>query len=369
MTGGSEHERVTFYSNLYRCFLYPTNMSETTADGKTVHANVYGGDTPAEGPFVYNNGFWDTFRTAWPLYSIMEPVKAGELLNGLVQHYLDNGWVPRWVAPGGSDCMVGTNSDNIFADALNRGIDFDVENAYASALRNGSVYVPTEGGSTSGRRYMEDQIFRGYVPQDASGGGNWTSSFAFSWGLEGTGTDFAIAAMAKKLRDGVTDTNSAAWKKYNDEYLYFTSRSLNYVNVFNETASAGSTGWFRAKDADGNWLQTSENFNPVAMGWGYCEDNAWNYAFPYHDGRGVANLYGIARGKDGRTALGEKLDEAYSALNTADPGNWPGHKENWEGRETSRARSTWTTSPPTTSPICTSTPTSPGRRPTGCGTP
>ena len=338
VTGGSEHERVTFYSNLYRCFLYPTNMSETTADNKTVHANVYGGTTPTEGPFVYNNGFWDTFRTAWPLYSIMEPVKAGELLNGLVQHYLDNGWVPRWVAPGGSDCMVGTNSDNIFADALNRGIEFDVENAYASALRNGSVYVPTEGGSTSGRRYMEDQIFRGYVPQDANGGGNWTSSFAFSWGLEGTGTDFAIAAMAKKLRDRVADTNSAEWKKYNDEYLYFTSRSLNYVNVFNESESAGSTGWFRAKDADGNWLQTSENFNPVAMGWGYCEDNAWNYAFPYHDGRGVANLYGIARGKDGRTALGEKLDEAYSALNTADPGNWPGHKENWEGRETKQGQ-------------------------------
>lgn len=338
VTGGSEHERVTFYSNLYRCFLYPTNMSETTAEGKTVHANVYGGTTPTEGPFVYNNGFWDTFRTAWPLYSIMEPVKAGELLNGLVQHYLDNGWVPRWVAPGGSDCMVGTNSDNIFADALNRGIEFNVENAYASALRNGSVYVPTEGGSTSGRRYMEDQIFRGYVPQDDKGGGNWTSSFAFSWGLEGTGTDFAIAAMAKKLRDGVEDKSSAEWKKYNDEYRYFTSRSLNYVNVFNETASAGSTGWFRAKDADGNWLQTSEDFNPVAMGWGYCEDNAWNYAFPYHDGRGVANLYGIARGEDGRTALGDKLDEAYSALNTADPGNWTGHKENWEGRETKQGQ-------------------------------
>ena len=338
VTGGSEHERVTFYSNLYRCFLYPTNMSETTADNKTVHANVYGGTTPTEGPFVYNNGFWDTFRTAWPLYSIMEPVKAGELLNGLVQHYLDNGWVPRWVAPGGSDCMVGTNSDNIFADALCRGIEFDVANAYASALRNGSVYVPTDGGITSGRRYMEDQIFRGYVPQDASGGGNWTNSFAFSWGLEGTGTDFAIAQMAKKLRDGVTDKSSAEWKKYNDEYLYFTSRSLNYVNVFNETASAGSKGWFRAKDADGNWLQTSEAFNPVAMGWGYCEDNAWNYAFPYHDGRGVANLYGIARDKDGRTALREKLDEAYSAPNTADPGNWSGHKENWEGRETKQGQ-------------------------------
>ena len=49
VTGGSEHERVTFYSNLYRCFLYPTNMSETTADGKTVHANVYGGDYPRGG--------------------------------------------------------------------------------------------------------------------------------------------------------------------------------------------------------------------------------------------------------------------------------------------------------------------------------
>ncbi|MFR6562960.1 MAG: glycoside hydrolase domain-containing protein [Eubacterium ventriosum] len=40
-----------------------------------------------------NNGFWDTYRTAWSGYGLFTPSKATELLNGLVQHYKDQGWV------------------------------------------------------------------------------------------------------------------------------------------------------------------------------------------------------------------------------------------------------------------------------------
>ena len=52
-------------------------------------------------------------------------------------------------------------------------------------------------------------------------------------------------------------------------------------------------GWFRAKKSDGTWLQTDEQFDPTAQGYGYCEDNAYNYAFPPYDGQGLANLYGM----------------------------------------------------------------------------
>ena len=98
--------------------------------------------------------------------------------------------------------MVGTNSDNIFADALNRGVTFDVEAAYASALRNGSVYSVNNGkNSYSGRAHMDGMVFRGYVPQDGVTGGWGGSEFNFSWSMEGSGTDFAIASMAKYLRD------------------------------------------------------------------------------------------------------------------------------------------------------------------------
>ena len=341
--GGSYHERVTFYSNLYRAFVYPTSLAENRGTNEEPHWQHYSPYTKQveDGQFVYNNGFWDTFRTTWPLYSIVAPQKATQLLNGLVQHYKEQGWIPRWIAPAGTDCMVGTNSDNIFADALNRGVTFDVEMAYASALRNGSVYsVNNEKNSYSGRAHMDGMVFLGYVPQNGVTGSWRGDEFGFSWSMEGSGTDFAIAAMAKYLRDK-EETDSVAWQKYNDEYLYFTARATNYVNLFNESMG----GWFRAKKSDGTWLQTDEQFDPKAQGYGYCEDNAYNYAFPPYDGQGLANLYGIARGENGRKALGDKLDEAYKAESTADPGSWTGHKENWEGRDAKQGQIHMTNQP------------------------
>ena len=343
VVGGSYHERVTFYSNLYRAFVYPTSLAENTGTNEQPHWQHYSPYTRkvVDGQFVYNNGFWDTFRTTWPLYSIVAPEKATQLLDGLIQHYREQGWIPRWVAPAGTDCMVGTNSDNIFADALNRGVTFDVEAAYASALRNGSVYsVNNRENSYSGRAHMDGMVFRGYVPQDGLTGGWGGEEFNFSWSMEGSGTDFAIASMAKYLRDKA-ELGSEAWQKYNDEYLYFTARATNYVHLFNESMG----GWFRAKKSDGTWLQTDEQFDPTAQGYGYCEDNAYNYAFPPYDGQGLANLYGMARDKDGRTALGDKLDEAYSAVGTANPGSWTGHKENWEGRDAKQGQIHMTNQP------------------------
>ena len=343
VVGGSYHERVTFYSNLYRAFVYPTSLAENTGTNEQPCWQHYSPYTRkvVDGQFVYNNGFWDTFRTTWPLYSIIAPEKASQLLDGLIQHYREQGWIPRWIAPAGTDCMVGTNSDNIFADALNRGVTFDVEAAYASALRNGSVYSVNNGkNSYSGRAHMDGMVFRGYVPQDGVTGGWGGSEFNFSWSMEGSGTDFAIASMAKYLRDEAT-LGSEAWQKYNDEYLYFTARATNYVHLFNESMG----GWFRAKKSDGTWLQTDEQFDPTAQGYGYCEDNAYNYAFPPYDGQGLANLYGIARGQNGRAALGDKLDEAYAAEATANPGSWTGHKENWEGRDAKQGQIHMTNQP------------------------
>ena len=343
VVGGSYHERVTFYSNLYRAFVYPTSLAENTGTNEQPHWQHYSPYTRnvVDGQFVYNNGFWDTFRTTWPLYSIVAPEKATQLLDGLIQHYREQGWIPRWIAPAGTDCMVGTNSDNIFADALNRGVTFDVEAAYASALRNGSVYSVNNGkNSYSGRAHMDGMVFRGYVPQNGVTGGWGGEEFNFSWSMEGSGTDFAIASMAKYLRDKA-ELGSEAWQKYNDEYLYFTARATNYVHLFNESMG----GWFRAKKSDGTWLQTDEQFDPTAQGYGYCEDNAYNYAFPPYDGQGLANLYGMARDKDGRTALGDKLDEAYSAVGTANPGSWTGHKENWEGRDAKQGQIHMTNQP------------------------
>ena len=56
-----------------------------------------------DGKDFVNNGFWDTYRTAWPAYVLLTPTQAGEMIDGFVQQYRDGGWIARWSSPGYAD--------------------------------------------------------------------------------------------------------------------------------------------------------------------------------------------------------------------------------------------------------------------------
>ena len=126
-----------------------------------------GEDTPThtgaeivDGKVYVNNGFWDTYRTTWPAYSLLTPTKAGEMVDGFVQQYQDGGWISRWSSPGYADLMTGTSSDVAFADAYVKGVHFDAEAAYEAALKNATVVPPASG---VGRKGMETSPFLGYT--------------------------------------------------------------------------------------------------------------------------------------------------------------------------------------------------------------
>lgn len=128
--GASRDQLTTLYSNLYRLFLYPNSGFENTPGGPRYASPVAppaGQNTPThtgakimDGKIYVNNGFWDTYRTTWPAYSLLSP-QAGELVDGFVQQYRDGGWIARWSSPGYADLMVGTSSDVAFADAYAKG--------------------------------------------------------------------------------------------------------------------------------------------------------------------------------------------------------------------------------------------------------
>ena len=85
--GATEDQLVTLYSNLYRLHLYPNRLHENTG---TADAPAYAyaspftkpakKDTPTQtgatlvsGKAYVNNGFWDTYRTAWPALRAARP--------------------------------------------------------------------------------------------------------------------------------------------------------------------------------------------------------------------------------------------------------------------------------------------------------
>ncbi|MFQ6309487.1 GH92 family glycosyl hydrolase [Lysobacter capsici] len=320
--GAPEHERATLYSNLYRLFLYPNSGYENTGSAENPRYQYASPFSPAtgasdgertgaaivDGKVYVNNGFWDTYRTAWPAYVLLTPTAAGEMIDGFVQQYRDGGWIARWSSPGYADLMVGTSSDVAFADAWLKGVrNFDVRSFYQSAIRNASSVSTVPG---AGRKGIERAIFSGYADSTVDEG--------LSWSMDGYINDFAIGRLASALsREPAGDDPAVVdpyRKHYADDALYYRNRALGYVNLFNPTV-----GFFVGRHRDGRWRYTASEFDPTRWGGDYTETNAWNMAFHApQDGAGLAALYG------GRTALGNKLDQFFATPGTFEVGSYGG---------------------------------------------
>jgi predicted alpha-1,2-mannosidase len=316
--GATEDQLVTLYSNMYRLFLFPNSAFEnvgTTSNPEYKYASPYSAPTGqntttntgakiVDGKTYVNNGFWDTYRTAWPAYSLLTPTFAGEMIDGFVQQYRDGGWISRWSSPGYADLMPGTSSDIAFADAYLKGVtNFDVKSFYQSAIRDAEAVSPSSG---TGRKGMNTSIFNGYT--------NTSTGEGLAWAMDGYINDFGIANLAKALSDK-NDGNDPYQGNYAADYKYFINRAQNYVNMFNP-----SIGFFNGKNPDGTFRSTKDSFNPAVWGYDYTETNAWNMAFHVpQDGQGLANLYG------GKDALAAKLDQFFSTPETAlFPGSYGG---------------------------------------------
>ena len=53
---------------------------------------------------------------------LLKPDFAGDLITGLLHAYDEGGWLPKWPNPGYTNCMMGTHSDAIIADAYVKGV-------------------------------------------------------------------------------------------------------------------------------------------------------------------------------------------------------------------------------------------------------
>jgi predicted alpha-1,2-mannosidase len=279
--GATEDQKIILYSNLYRSFLYPNSAWENV-NGSPAYMSPYTNPSSQKpGKIWVNNGFWDTYRTTWPLYSLLIPQQAGEMIDGFVNGYKDGGWVTRWSGPGYIDMMVATSSDVIFADAYLKGVrNFDVNAAYASMLKNATVF---SADAAKGRKGMNKMPFYGFFTHGDE---------AVSWSLEAYINDFGIGQMAAALGKS-------------DDAAYLLNSAVSYANLFDGTSTdVWAGGWFRQKNTRGNWTGVS---SPMTWYGGYTEGNAWSYAFlAPQDGQGLANLYG------GRAALKNKLDAFFT---------------------------------------------------------
>lgn len=306
--GATDDQQVALASGLYRLFLYPTRQDEPMADGSTRWRSPYGellsrpmrapeiGDRGETGSGRYSatNGFWDTYRTAWPLLGLLTPQGAGEAAQGFVAHHLDSGWMPRWSAPHAVDCMTGTTSDTVLADLAVKGTPgVDLRQAWHSALDDASVPPDDE---RVGRKGLHPALFRGWVASDEVHEG-------MSWTLDAALNDWSASRLGRLL---AADLQGEERRRVEAEAEWLERRSLLYATVH-----SADHGFFVGREADGSWRVPPSAYDPDDWGEDYTETNAWGTAVTVpHDGAGLARLLG------GEAALGDLLDRVVARPET-----------------------------------------------------
>lgn len=284
--GGRPEDRVTFYSALYRALAFPKIHWEPVGRdvGRSQYRSPFDGKVHLDRKLWTGNGFWDSYRAVWPLFTILFPDLTGEMLDGWVNSYRDGGWTVRWSKPGYWECMIGTHTDIVFADALVKGIrNWDFLTGYEAAVKNAMVPGGHDG---KGRRFLERSAFLGYVPWT----GDRPDDEVGSRTVEDSINDFGISVLARVLGK-------------QDDARYFANRAKGYSLLWDPKSR-----FFRSRDALGRLAPGDADFDPYAWRYAWTEGNAWHYRVsPLHDGAGLRALFGGPKG------LEKALDEIFQA--------------------------------------------------------
>lgn len=262
--GGTSEQTRTFYSCLYRTMLFPRKFYEMDAQGKVMHYSPYNGQV-LPGYMFTDNGFWDTFRATFPFFNLMYPSMNSHIMEGMVNAYKESGWLPEWASPGHRDCMIGSNSASLIADAYLKGVrGFDINTAYEALIKNSNNAGPLTSVGRAGAKYYNEL---GYVPYDVDINENTARTLEYAY------DDFTIYKLAKEL------------KRPAAEIERFAKQARNYRNVFD-----AETKLMRGKNKDGKFQAP---FNPFKWGDAFTEGNSWHYTWSvFHDIQGLANLMG-----------------------------------------------------------------------------
>ena len=254
----------TFYSCLYRSMLFPRSFYEIDAKGQVMHYSPYNGEV-RPGYMFTDTGFWDTFRSLFPLLNLIYPSMNEKMQEGLVNTYKESGFLPEWASPGHRDCMVGNNSASVVADAYIKGLrGYDIETLWEALKHDANAHLR---GTASGRLAYDAYNKLGYVPNNIGIGQNVARTLEYAY------NDWTIYTLGKKLGKPASEID------------IFKQRALNYKNVYHPKRKL-----MVGKDDKGVF---NPKFDAVDWSGEFCEGNSWHWSFcVFHDPQGLIDLMG-----------------------------------------------------------------------------
>lgn len=278
VTGGTEDQKVIFYTALYHSLIHPSICSDVNGEYMTMGSSVVKKLSKNQQNQYTVFSLWDTYRNLHPLLTLVYPEVQLDLVKTMVDQSKEYGFLPQWELSGDETLvMVGDPACIVVADTYLKGLkDFDVQAAYNAMIRS-SATVTKFPGRRAGAQYIKN----GYIPQDNMGEWVWgTVATTLEYNL----ADYAIAQLAKSLGK-------------NDDFDVYTKRSQGYRKLYEP-----KTTFLRARNENGSWCEPfvadtiRGSIGGVTWpcgGLGYTEGNAWQYNFFVpHDIPGLIELIG-----------------------------------------------------------------------------
>ena len=270
-------DRTFFDHCLYRLFLFPQTFYEVNEHRENIHIDLAVG-TIKPGLLFTNNGFWDTFRTSFPLFALIIPERYRQFLEGFLNSYRDTGYLPKWLAPDERGMMPGTLIDGLIADSASKDMAPELEEEFLKAMLETATKADSK--AINGRHGLSQYQELGYLSTDFHESVSHTLDYAYS--------DFCISTCAARLGQEELAQTYAQYAK-------------NYQNLFDS-----ETGYMRARDVDGNFRP---DFSPYSWGRDYAECSAIQASLGVlHDISGLSQLMG------GKEAFSDYLLKACQSL-------------------------------------------------------
>ena len=261
--GGTETDKVKFYTNLYRC--YAQKQTWTDVDGRYTDPMERIQQLPAGEVMYGGDAFWNTYWNLNGLWSLITPDITNNWVKTELELFDKTGWTNN--GPTGIEhtgVMEVTHEVALMVGAYMRGIrNYDTVKLY-QAVRN---TASKQGGrqplsGLAGNEWLDIYDKLGYVPFDVN-----RTDRGLNYGF----TDFCFAQLAKEFGN-------------EDDYMFFIKRSENWKNVFHPDLK-----FIVPRDSKGKW---KEDFNPFS-GASFTEGNSWQYSwYVPHDVPGLVDLLG-----------------------------------------------------------------------------
>ena len=295
VTGGTEAQKRSFYTSLYRTYERMIDINEYGQYYSGYDGKVHKSDRP----FFVDDWIWDTYLAKHPLNTILNPNMESDILNSYTQMYEQSGWMPTFPEVLGNHmCMNSYHTVSLFVDAYRKGIaDFDMKKAYEGCKKNltEATLLPWRQGNA---KVGLDDFYHtnGFLPALRPGeketepmvdGFEKRQSVAVTLGLSFDA--WSLSQLAKETGN-------------HPDYQKFSELANNYKKLWHPEMQL-----FMPKDEKGDWIMINPKLDgcPGFRDY-YDENNGWTYAWQVqHDVNGLISLLG------GKKKAEERLDQLF----------------------------------------------------------